>query len=214
MELFQEHLGVRNVDQLYELTVDQLLKLPGFGLVKADKVVAEIAVSKTKGLARVLSGFGIPKFGRTFADKVARDYMDLWQFASSVQVSANGGAPHALLGPVVTRNVAEWLVAATPLLNRLSALGVSLRSSDYVAPDQRQQKLAGWKVVFTGSLMIDRDKAAQWVIDQGGQVVGSVSGKTTHLVVGAEPGSKLDKAKKLGIKILNEEEFKEAVGKA
>lgn len=213
LELFQKHLSVCNVDQLYELTVEQMLKLPGFGLVKADKVFTEIAVSKTKGLARVLAGFGISKFGRTFADKVAREYSDLWQFATSVQVAVNGGAPHALLGPVVARNVAKWLMASAPLLQQLEAVGVSLKSVDYVAPDQRQQKLSGWKVVFTGSLTIDRDKAEQWVIDQGGQVVGSVSGKTTHLVVGAEPGSKLDKAKKLGIKILNEEEFKEAVGK-
>lgn len=214
LELMNEKLGVKTIDDLYRVTFEQLQMLPGFGTIKADKVFAEIQDSKTRGLARVLAGFGISKFGRSYADKVARDHPDLWHFAKVVQSAANGGAPHPLLGTVVTRNVAGWLIRDAGTLKQLEALGVSLKSNDYVSPDQRNEPLKGWKVVFTGALQVERDTAAKWVVDLGGQVVSSVSGKTTHLVVGLEPGSKLDKAKKLGIKVLNEEEFKEAVGKA
>lgn len=205
---------VKSIPDLYRLTFDDLLRLPGFGHVSADNLFSEIAASRAQGMARVLSGFGIPKFGRSFSDKMAREYPDIHSFAAAVRQAEHQEKQVAGLGAVVQSGLANWLVDNQVVLRELEALGVSLASKEHVPPDQRKEPLKGWVVVFTGALTVERDLAAKWAMDLGAKVTSSVSGKTTHLVVGEDAGSKLEKAQKLGIKILDENQFKEAVGQA
>lgn len=200
-----DRLQVKTVADLYTVTEAQLVMLPGFGEGRIQNWLKEIENSKQQGMARVLAALGIPKLGRTYADKLARHYPDLWTMLAQWDRTKN--LPD--LGDVVSRNVDQWMTANVVLLTLLNTVGVSFASKDYTLPGERRKDLEGWVVVFTGTMSIDRDRASARVVELGGRVAGSVSGKTTHLVAGLDCGSKLTKATQLGVKILDETQFKE-----
>ena len=200
---------VRGAADLYRLTDAQLLGLPLFKEKKAQNLLASIRRSRDRGLARLLYGLGIRHVG----EKAARELAG--RFGSMARLMAADAETLARLpgvGPVVAGAVAQFFSRpqTRQLVRELEAAGV--RMAD--ARRDGSQPMAGVRVVFTGELGgMSRAQAEAMVRELGGETVSSVSAKTSFVVVGEGPGSKLEKAKALGIKTLTEEEFKAYVGR-
>jgi len=196
---------VRDVGDLYSLTVDDLLQLEGFGELSARNVIAAIDGSRSKPLADVLIGLGIGHLGPTSAEAIARRFqsMDAILMAEPDQISTIDG-----IGPTIAESVAEFFADETNrgVVDKLMTGGVRL---DIVEGGDLAQNLGGMSVVVTGNLdSFSRDEATAAVKGRGGKSPGSVSKSTLALVVGAGAGaSKLTKAEKLGIPQLDEAGF-------
>ena len=210
VEKLVRELNVRELADLYRETLpDKLALLAGMGEKKVANFVAERDASKTRGMQAVLTGLCIPRIGNTIGKKLARRFPDLPALIAAVDGSA--GLPG--MGKVDFQALKAWLSDGSrcAMIARLSEAGVSLKSSTY-SEKEASGPFSGQVVVFTGTLdSMERDAARSRVEELGGKTSGSVSGKTTMLVVGSEAGSKLDKARKQGIKILTEPEFLEMI---
>ncbi len=188
---------VRDVADLYTLTLDDLLSLEGFGAVSATNVLEAIALSRTRPLAKVLIGLGIAHLGPTSAEALANRFqsMDAMVEATPEAVAAIDG-----IGPTIAASVLAFFSDETNrrTVTKLAAAGVSL---DIVENADLPQNLAGLNIVVTGSVDgYSRDEATAAIKGRGGKSPGSVSKKTTALVVGDGAGaSKLTKAEELGV---------------
>lgn len=209
-QLVQQGL-VRGFADLYHLKLDQLLGLERMGEKSATNLLAGIEASKTRELRRLLFGLGIRFVGERAAQLLARHYRSLAALGR-----ATAGEMQAIheIGPVVATSVREWFEqpANQELVQRLREAG--LRTEDETPADEEAaQALAGRQFVLTGSLEgLSRDEAKALVEARGGRVTSSVSKKTDFVVVGSEAGSKLDKARELGLKLLTEKEFRDLLG--
>ena len=218
-----EHLGEAVVEQLvarglvsdfadlYRLTVHQLMRLDGFAEKSARNLVDAIAASRTRGLRSLLGGLGIPGVGehvaRLLADHFGR--LDRLAKASAAEIGRIRG-----VGPVIAGSVARFFAdrGNRRLIERLAAAGVSTVERRAAAG---RGPLAGKIVVLTGALEgLTRDAATDLIERGGGRVGDSVSRKTDYVVVGAEPGSKLDAARRLGVTELDERAFAAMLGRA
>jgi DNA ligase (NAD+) len=191
---------------VYALTVEALLPLERMAQKSAENLVAAVAASKDRGLARVLIGLGIRHFGPAAAQAAARTFGDLDRLraASVEELTAVEG-----IGPVIAQSVAAFFATAHNhhVLEKLRAAGVDLRAP-LAAPAAADGPLVGCTVVLTGGLTgFTRDAAQAAIEARGGKVTGSVSKKTTFVVAGADPGSKLAKAEQLGVRVLDEPGF-------
>ncbi len=218
-----EGLGERLVDQLidsglvetpadlYKLTVEQLTSLERMGEKSARNLLDALEKSKRTSLARFLYALGIREVGEVTARTLAEHFQTLENIMRS-SVEELQQAPD--VGPVV----AEYLYSFfrqphnREVIEDLRRAGVS-----WPMPTPRQksakQPLAGLTFVLTGSLAsLTREQAKERIQMLGGKVTSSVSKKTDYLVCGSDPGSKLDKAKELGVKVLSESEFLSLVG--
>ena len=210
-----EHLGgktvvqlverglVENLADLYRLKKEDLLGLEGFADKSAENLVAAIEASKQTGLDRFLYALGISNVGQHVAKVLAQHFGSLDAVMTATEDELL--AVHEV-GEEVARSVTTYFRddGNREVLSKLRELGVqpSWRSSGASA------SLAGMKIVFTGALSkIGRDEAKRLVEERGGRVTSSVSKKTDLVVVGDSPGSKLEQAKKHGVKVLQEEEF-------
>ncbi len=198
---------VQSVADLYQLRVEQLAELERMGQKSASKIVAAIAQSKQQPWSRVLYGLGIRHVGSVNAQILSEHFanIDLLMQASPAAIAAVYG-----IGPEIAQSVYEWLQtpANRDLVERLRAIGLQLAGEGKAAPINTA--LAGKVFVLTGTLpTLKRDQAKQLVQRAGGKVTDSVSKKTDFVVVGAEAGSKLEKAEALGITCLSEPEFLE-----
>jgi DNA ligase (NAD+) len=176
------------------------------GEKSADKLLAQIERSKSSEFWRVIYAVGIRHVGERGAQALARAFGSLDALLNA-SVEAIETVPD--VGPVVARSVRSFLDEPRnrSLLERLRAAGVEM-TSEATAP-LGAQRLAGQTFVLTGTLTsMSRDAAAAAIERLGGKVSGSVSRKTTYLVVGDEAGSKLDKARELGVRTLTEEAFR------
>jgi DNA ligase (NAD+) len=198
---------VRDYADLYALTVDQVAALDRMGTKSAAKLVAEIDRSRSNELWRLLHAIGIRHVGEGGARALARAFPVL-----GVLRRASEGELKAVpdVGEVVARSVRRFLDEPRnqALLDRLAAAGV--RVEDDVAEADRpvRQPLAGQTFVLTGTLdTFTRETATAAIERLGGRVTGSVSKKTAWVVVGADAGSKLDKARTLGVRLLDEAGF-------
>ncbi|HVW03741.1 MAG TPA: NAD-dependent DNA ligase LigA, partial [Vicinamibacterales bacterium] len=205
---------VHDYADLYALTIDQLAALERMGKKSAANLVAEIDRSRASELWRLLHGIGIRHVGEGGARAIARAFPAL-----AVLRDASVGELQAVpdVGEVVAKSVRAFLDEPRnqQLLDRLAAAGV--RTEDDVAADQRpaRQPLAGQTFVLTGTLEhLTREAATEQIERLGGKVSGSVSKKTTWVVVGHEAGSKLDKARALGVAELDEAGFTALIMKA
>jgi DNA ligase (NAD+) len=197
---------VQRPPELYELTVEQLLPLDGFQQRSAENVVAAIAASRERPLDRVLFALGIPRVGDTTAVALARHFrtMDTLRAAGVDEIAEVEG-----IGPIVAGAVAAWFGDPDhqALVDDLAARGVTMA----LAPGEAEQiegPLSGMTLVVTGTLEgWTRDGAREAIEAQGGKVTDSVSKKTAYVVVGEGPGSKLAKAEKLGVRVLDEPGF-------
>jgi len=199
---------VRNIADVYQLTKDDLLKLERMGEKSAQNVLEEIEASKKLPLERVIYGLGIRFVGERTAELLAAHFgsLDLLMKASIEELQEVGE-----VGPRVAAAIHEFFAEPRnrELVDRLRKAGLSFTGQK----KQRGTKLADKSFVLTGTLpTMTRDEAKRLIEDAGGKVSGSVSKKTDYVVAGADPGSKLDKARELGVKVIDEDGLKQLVG--
>ncbi len=208
-EALFEALHMRDVADLYTLTREQLLGLPGFQQKKADNLLAAIDRSRHVPLERFLFGLGIPGVGEKTARDMARHF---GSFDKIRQASYDELIRIRDVGDAVARSVVDFFADAhtRDTLERLFAAGVQPQEAE---AQPQGGVLTGQTVVITGTLPHLGRKEAQALIEKhGGRASGSVSGKTSFVLLGADPGSKYDKAQELGIPCLTEEEFLQRIG--
>jgi DNA ligase (NAD+) len=197
---------VRRPSDLYRLTVDDLLPLEGFQQTSAENAIASIDASRQRAFSRVLFGLGIPHVGFVTAEAIARQIgsMDALRTAGVQEIEAVEG-----VGPIIADAVAAWFADPdhAALVDELRDAGLRMETPvDERAP--AAGPLVGQSFVLTGTLeRRTRDDAAAEIVARGGKVVGSVSKKTSYVVAGESPGSKLAKAETLGVPIIGEDEF-------
>lgn len=203
-----EHNTVHSVADLYDLTVAQLTTLDRMGPKSAEKLLAAIAASKQQSWARVLFGLGIRHVGVVNAQSLAQHFktVEQLQAASPEEIVAVYG-----VGKEIAQSVSQWfqVPANKQMIQRLQAAGLCLSYiNTNVKPGQAKAAIAGKVFVITGILpTLKRDQAKKMIEDAGGKVNASVTKKTTYLVVGESPGSKLTEARTLGIVTLTEQEL-------
>ncbi len=200
---------VKDVADLYRLKLETLAALERMGEKSAQNLLDEIEASKKVPLARVIFALGIRFVGERTAELLAEHFGSLDRLAeASVEVLTEVSE----VGPKVAAAIAEFFSepANRKLLKRLKAAGLRFEAE---RKEPKGTKFAGKTFVFTGTLeKYSREQAAEMVENQGAKVTGSVSKNTDYVVVGANPGSKYDKAKKLGLEILDEAAFEKLVG--
>jgi len=196
---------VKELADLFDLTAAHLEPLDGFAEKSAANLAKAIQDKKTVGLARFLYGLGIPEVGSTVAATLAADFLsfDNIQEATVEQLEVVDG-----IGPIMSEQIRAFLDDER---NRERIAAVLSHMKDLLPPEQAGGKgLAGMRFVFTGGLeRFSRSDARRLIEAHGGRVVGSVSGETTYVVAGEDPGSKLKKAEELGVEILSEDAFVE-----
>jgi DNA ligase (NAD+) len=205
---------VESVTDLYSLTKEQLLKLEGFKDKKAQKLLDGIAASKTRGLARLLAGLAIFRVGEEMAERLAEEFpdIDLIIAAKPEELARTEG-----WGPERVKYLRAFLDGENgkKLIASLKAAGVKM-TQDQRAKPTGGLPLAGKTIVVTGTLVnYDRVGIESTIKQYGGKPTGSVSKKTDFVLVGDKPGAnKTDKAKELGVKMINEDEFRQMIGEA
>jgi DNA ligase (NAD+) len=195
---------------LYELTREQLLKLEGFAERSSAQLLDAIARSKTVSLDRFLMGLGIRQVGQHIAKVLAREFGSL---AAIMAADRDRLQSVREIGPEISASLASYFQENSNrrVIRRLQELGLSV-SETLPAEGRTPLPLAGKSFVFTGGLSgLSREEAKDLVERLGATVSSSVSRKTSYVVAGTDPGSKLDQARKVGVAILNEEEFQELV---
>jgi DNA ligase (NAD+) len=209
-QLVSEDL-VRDVADLYTLQRDSLLSLEGFAEKKVDNLLAALEASKGQSLPRLIVALGIRGVGAVMAYDLARYYPDLDALskASRDDLQAIEG-----VGPNIAEAIVDWFdrQANQELLTKLRAVGVwPQASADFEVV--RPQSLEGLSFVVTGTLTsFTRQEVKEFIQSHGGKVVGSVSGKTSYLVVGEKPGSKLAKAQSLDVPVIDEGALRNLAG--
>ncbi|MFZ0297776.1 MAG: NAD-dependent DNA ligase LigA [Candidatus Sulfotelmatobacter sp.] len=194
---------VKNVADIYQLTKDDLLGLERMGDKSAQNILDEIESSKKLPLERVIYGLGIRMVGERTAQFLAEHF-------GSMEALESAGVEELQdvneVGPRIAESIVEFfsIAANRKLIERLHEAGLTLTGQK----KQRGTKLAGKTFVLTGTLAhFTRDEAKKMIEDAGGKVTGSVSKKTDYVVAGADAGSKLDKAKELGVHVIDEKEM-------
>jgi DNA ligase (NAD+) len=199
---------VKNVADLYKLTKDDLLKLDRMGEKSAENVLAEITASKKLPLERVIYGLGIRFVGERTAQFLAEHFgsLDAIMDASSEELEEVNE-----VGPRIAESIVEFFGDEhnRKLVSDLRTAGLTFSGQK----KEKGTKLAGKTFVLTGTLARHtRDEAKKMIEDAGGRVSGSVSKKTDYVVAGSDAGSKLDKARELGVNVIDEEELERLVG--
>lgn len=194
--------AVKNIADLYSLDEAALARLERMGEKSAGNLVASIRKSRAAGLQRLLFGLGIRFVGERAAELLSRRFgsMEALAAASAEEIDA---VPE--IGDAVVASLREWFDAPQnqELIDRLKAAGVSLTAIQSASDQPRT--LEGLQFVLTGVLpTMDRNQAKRLIEGRGGRVTSSVSSKTDYIVTGDDAGSKLEKARALGVKILDE----------
>ena len=200
---------ITNVADLYTITVDQLTSLDRFADQSASQLVAAIAASKAQPLSALLYGLGIRHVGKTVAQSLARHFgsLDQLRAAADADLAAAPGT-----GPTIAAAVRAWAnePRTTKLLDRLVSLGLTTTE-----PQARRGEgpLSGRTFVLTGTLpTLARDDATSRIERAGGSVTSSVSRKTSTVVAGDDAGAKLEKARQLGVEVIDEAELLRRLG--
>jgi DNA ligase (NAD+) len=193
---------VRNPADLYGLTVEQLTELEGFAEISARRLVEAIDASRRRPFSRVLWALGIESVGEVNARNLAQRFrsIDALMAATPEQIADTPG-----VGPVVAEIVAQALreESMLELVERLRAAGLQFEQE---GPPPGEGPLAEKTFVLTGTLpTLTREEATERILAAGGRVASSVSKNTDYVVAGDSPGSKLEKAQRLGTEVLDEE---------
>jgi DNA ligase (NAD+) len=200
---------VKDVADLYSLKLQEVTALERMAEKSAQNLLDEIEASKKNSLARLIYALGIRFVGERTGQLLAEQFSSLDEFAAA---KAEQLVEVPEVGPKVAASIAEFFSepANRQLIKKLYKAGVRPTAEKRVV---KSQKFAGKSFVFTGGLVNrSREDAGELVKQHGGKVSGSVSKKTDYVVVGADPGSKYDKAKELGVTVLSESEFEKLVG--
>ncbi|GJQ33995.1 MAG: DNA ligase [Anaerolineaceae bacterium] len=201
---------VKDVADLFTLNKKDLLELEGFAEKKAENLLGSIEQAKGQSLNRLIAALGIHGVGEVMAGDLARTYGNLSALSKATidELQQIEG-----VGPNIAESIADWFSrsANQKLLRKLKAAGVDPQ----MKKDERKKEGAftGLTFVVTGTLPnFSRDDAKEFIENNGGKVTNSVSKKTSYLVLGENPGSKFEKAKSLGVKVIDEAELKRLAG--
>ena len=195
---------VRDLADLYSLKKDELANLERMGEKSAENLLAEIEASKKKELARLLFALGIRFVGERTAEFLAGHFGSLEKLAAATEEEL---LEVEEVGPKIAQSILEFFREKRnrTLLEKLKKAGLQF---DGKRARKAEGKLSGKQFVLTGTLaQHSRDEARRLIEEAGGRVVGSVSKKTDYVVVGADPGSKFDKARALGVKTIDEKQL-------
>ena len=192
---------VRGAADLYELTEAQLLELDGFAEISAKRLIAAIDASRQRPFSRVLFAIGIEEVGEVTARNLASQFrqIDRLLAATPAEIEATPG-----VGPKMAATIAEQLAAPAEreLIRRLREAGLRFEEE---GPPPGDGPLANLSFVLTGTLpTLTRERASELILLAGGRVTSSVSKKTDYLVAGESAGSKLEKAERLGVTVIDE----------
>jgi DNA ligase (NAD+) len=201
VSLFMDLGWVHTAADFYDLTAEQIVEQPGFGQVSAEKLVAAIEASKRMPFGRVLVALGLEEVGGVTGRNLAQQFrtIDALLAADVEAIEATPG-----VGPKMAAVIAEQLhdPAMERLIADLRARGLQFEQE---GPPPREGPLAGKTLVLTGTLPeLTREQATERILAAGGRVTGSVSKKTDYVVAGDSAGSKLAKAEKFGVAVLDE----------
>jgi DNA ligase (NAD+) len=205
---------VRTLPDLYRLKLETVVELERMGEKSAQNLLDGIEASKSRGLARLLAGLTIPHVGESVADLLAQAFLslDALRGADLDRLSAING-----VGPIMAQDIHAWFAepAHRKLLDQLADLGLKTTEAKRAARAAGKGDLTGQSIVVTGTLRkYGRDEIEALIRKLGGKPAGSVSKNTAFVIAGDKAGSKLDKAKSLGIPVLTEAEFDERIGVA
>lgn len=204
---------IKDAADIYSLKRQDLLKLEGFADKKADNLITAIqATLSNSSLSRVITALGIRGVGSTVSQLLAQKYHDLDALAdaSADDIDAIDG-----IGPSIAEAITDWFGKSTNrnLLKKLKKAGL-WPVAEARKPPSGPQPFAGLTFVITGTLpTFSRKDAKEFIENLGGKVTDSVSAKTSYVVVGEDAGSKLEKAKQLGVKTLDEDALKKLAKK-
>jgi DNA ligase (NAD+) len=208
-ELFVAKGFIRDLADIYYLPWDEIRQLEGYGDKRVEKLRAGVEESKSRPVARLLTGLGIRFVGEVVAEMLVARYhsLDALMQAGVEELSQIEG-----IGNRIAESVAEYfsLEPNRALIRKFAEAGV--RVADEVVEQNHEVGERPWEgktFVITGTLpTMTRDEAKRFIEERGGKVTGSVSSKTDYLVVGESAGSKLDKARQLGVTTLEEAELR------
>ncbi len=194
---------------LYKLKVDDLVPLERMGKKSAEKLVENIERAKGKPLSRLYYGLGIRHVGGRSAEILAGRFNSLDELikAETAELEAINE-----IGPVMAKAIHDFFREGRNInvINKLKDYGV--RTAEERRAPEAPQNFAGKTFVFTGAISLPRAEAEDMVKSRGGKVSSSVSRKTDYVIAGADPGSKYDKARELGVEIISETQFKKMLG--
>lgn len=198
--------SLTSLDDIYKLTVDQLLLLDGFALKKAENLIESISATKSRQLSRLLFGLGIRHVGKTIAELLISSFNSLESLSQRTEEELSDVDG---IGPAIAKSVAGWFSESQNkgLVASLSALGLNV-AEDPADGLGGELPFMGKTFVVTGTLpSLGRTEAESLIKSKGGKVSSSVSAKTSYLVLGENPGSKSVKATSLGVQIIDEREL-------
>ncbi len=200
--VLQQQGLVRSPADFYRLGAEQLMALEGFGEISAGNLLAAIEDSKARPFARVLFGLGIEEVGEVTGRNLAQRFRDIDALlaAGEEQVGETPGIGEKMAALIVGQLADPHM---RELIEQLRAIGLRLQEE---GPPPGEGPLAGKSLVLTGTLPhFSREHATERILAAGGKVVSSVSRKTDYLVAGERPGSKLEKAQRLEVPVIDEE---------
>ncbi len=198
---------IKDPADIFTLDRETLLGFEGWGEVSVGNLLGEIETAKDRPLGRLITALGIDLVGGTVARALAARFLSMQALmaASEEEITSIEG-----IGPEIARSVRSWSEDAdnVELVRRLGEAGVRLSDPEPEPKGEEATLLAGMSFVVTGTLdSFSRNEAKAALEAAGGKVTGSVSGKTSALIAGASPGSKLAKAESLGVPVLDETAF-------
>ena len=206
--LFVEELKLKSIPDLYDLGPQDYMGLQGFGERRINNLMAAIERSKDCTLGAFIFAIGIPNVGAKTAKDLARRFGTI-EALRSATVEQLTEVPD--VGEIVARSIVEFFAdpSIATQVDRLLAHGVKPRPEEV----QQDSPISGKTIVVTGTLeKLDRRQAEALIESLGGKAAGSVSKKTDYVLAGESAGSKLAKARELGVRVLNEQEFFELIG--
>lgn len=209
VEKLMDEMDIKDLPQIYDLTLDDLLKLEGFKEKRSNNLLNAIENSKDVSLGSLIYALGIPNVGLKTANDLANYFksLDRLKHAKHEELLAAGE-----IGDIIAKNVLDFFHDER-ILQSIDALMDKGVKPFYADMDIEQSIFTEKTVVITGTIEgLSRKDIKTKVEEQGGKVTGSVSKNTDFVIVGESPGSKYDKARELGIRIIEEDELKDILG--
>ena len=206
IDLLMEKQLIHDYADLYFLTKEQLAPLERMAEKSAQNLVEAIEASKSRPLSRLIFALGIPYVGTRAADILAGEYGSIDKI---MHVSAEEMQSIHEIGPTTAQSVAGFLESHEnrEIIEKLRKAGVKIEE-ERKSPAAADERFAGKTFVLTGIISMPRHDAERLIRERGGRTSGSVGKKTYFVIAGGNPGTKHDKALKLGVKVLSDEEFR------
>jgi DNA ligase (NAD+) len=205
---------VKDVADLYTLQRESLLQLEGFASKKAENLLQSIESSKSRSLTRLITALGIRGVGEVVAADLARNFRNLGELAKSTEEDLQNIEG---IGPNIAQAIVDWFAREVNrnVLTDLHSAGVWPEAEAPSKVTGITAPFVGMTFVVTGTLAgYTREEVKDFIESRGGKLTDSVSKKTSYLILGENPGSKLDKARSIGIEILDEASLRRLGGEA